>query len=85
MAKRARTPARPRDLNQLASHIGALATGQAQDVAEPANEAARKRGVARAAKLSAEERREIASKAARARWEKDRNDRQGPLRGPVVS
>ena len=68
MAKKARTPARPRDVNQLAAHIGALATGQAEDADQPVNEAARKRGAARAAKLTAEERRAIAKKAARARW-----------------
>lgn len=62
-------PHRPRDVNQLAVHVGRLATHQIED--EPLPSAARrKRGESRAAKLTAERRSEIARQAARARWEK---------------
>lgn len=71
MAKRRSTPARPRDLNQLAAHIGALATHQIEeDEPVPVNPSAQKRGRARAEKLTPEERKKIAQKAARARWDK---------------
>lgn len=70
----------PRDVNVLAHKIGRMATGQ--ELSEeapkgpPKNPAAvalgklggAKGGKARAAKLSARKRREIAKKAARARW-----------------
>lgn len=76
-------PKRPRDLNELASKIVALATGQ---VSEPTVEYARKNqhavalgrmgglvgGKARAKKLSKKERIRIAKKAAKARWKKTR-------------
>lgn len=73
-------PKRPRDLNQLAAAIVAEATGQvppppAEEV-DPIRAAARELGrrggliggKARAAKLSAKKRKEIARKGARARW-----------------
>lgn len=71
MSKRRKTPARPRDLNQLAKRIVDISTGEVPDE-EPAavNERAVRRGVARAAKLTAKRRRQIARKAARARWGK---------------
>lgn len=71
MAKRRTTPERPRDVNQLAQRIVAMATGQAPDDAPlPAEPAAAKRGAARAAALNPDERRAIAKKAAAARWHK---------------
>ena len=65
---------RPRDTNQLAKRIIDLAVGEATDVdVEPVNEFARagglKGGKARARNLTPERRREIARKAAKARWE----------------
>ena len=73
----------PRDTNQLAAHIVALSTGQESPVKQEApkkekNPAAValgrlggvKGGKARADKLSVERRREIASAAAKKRWEK---------------
>jgi len=73
---------RPRDPNQLAASIVADATTEAKPVelqdANGKNPAAvalgrlggLKGGKARAAKLSAKKRREIARKAAQARWKK---------------
>jgi hypothetical protein len=65
-------PKRPRDANQLARSIVELATGQAEEKA--VLESARKRGLkggkARAKALTQEQRSEIASIAARARWNK---------------
>lgn len=71
-------PKRPRDANQLAKNIVDLATGQAEEVdpdagKDPAAVARGKKGgakggPARAEKLTAEERSEIAKKAAQARW-----------------
>jgi hypothetical protein len=62
-------PKRPRDMNQLAAHVGKIATGEIEDT--PAtNPAAAKRGEARAAKLTPARRKEIAQKAAKARWGK---------------
>jgi hypothetical protein len=70
MPRKPRTPPRPRDLNQLAHRIGQIATHQIEDTPAPAvSETARKRGEARAAKLSPAKRKKIAKKAARARWE----------------
>ena len=58
---------RPRDTNQRAKRVVDIATGQASD--EPAEPTGRaKGGKARAAKLSAERRREIAKQAAESRW-----------------
>lgn len=66
-------PKRPRDLSELAAHIGKLAT---HEIEEPErthiDEKAVKRGHARATKLSPERKRAIAKKAAKARWKKDR-------------
>jgi hypothetical protein len=62
-------PKRPRDMNQLAVHVGRIATGEIEDT-PPTNPAASKRGDARAAKLTPARRKEIAQKAARSRWGK---------------
>ena len=72
MAKKS-TPARPRDLNQLAKHIVDLSTGEESDEPDeptPEQDRASKGGAARAAKLTPEERSEIAKKAAAVRWGK---------------
>jgi len=71
---------RPRDISQLAASIVADATSEEKLTPEPTkkNPAAvalgrlggLKGGKARAAKLSAKKRKEIAKKAAKARWEK---------------
>lgn len=71
-------PKRPRDTNQLAKLIADIATGEAADespatVKDPAavalgRKGGLKGGVARAKKLTAEERSVIAKKAAEARW-----------------
>lgn len=73
-------PKRPRDTNQLAKYIADLSTGDAtesdqNDGKDPAAvKLGRKGGLvggkARAAKLSAKERSEIARKAALVRWNK---------------
>lgn len=61
MAKRRR----PRDMNQLAVHIGKIATHEIEN--DPlVSRAAQKRGEARAAKLSPQRRKAIAKKAAKA-------------------
>ena len=75
-----RKPRRPRDANQLAKSIVDLATGDAKEgkLGEGKDSAAvssgrkggLKGGKARAAKLTAEERSEIARLAATARWQK---------------
>jgi hypothetical protein len=70
MPKRKQTPARPRDMNELAAHIGKIATHEIEDVT-PVENAASKRGDARAAKLSPARRKAIARKAARTRWNKE--------------
>jgi len=76
-------PKRPRDANQLARRIVDIATGDTDDTApsppiDPKKDAAAvalgrkgglKGGKARAEKLSPEERKRIAAKAASARWE----------------
>ncbi|NQT35847.1 MAG: hypothetical protein HQ581_00070 [Planctomycetes bacterium] len=87
MPKRSSKKKRPRDANQLAKVIVDEATDEAPDVAEDdppvddgKNPAAvalgrlggKKGGKARAAKLTKEERSEIARKAARARWGRSR-------------
>lgn len=56
-------------MNQLAVHVGKIATGEIEDT-QPTNTAASKRGEARAAKLTPTRRKEIAQKAARTRWSK---------------
>ena len=73
------TPTRPKlDLNQLAKRMLDEATGDAPKTKPPAQKNAaavelgalggRKGGAARAAKLTAEQRAEIAKKAAAGRW-----------------
>ena len=61
-------PDRPRDTNQLAKLMVDMTTGQVPNDSfdEPSGRA--KGGHARAASMSAERRREIARKAAAARW-----------------
>jgi hypothetical protein len=75
-------PKRPRDLNQWAKHMLDLATGAIREPSEALkNEAAvelgrrggLKGGKARAAALSADERKLIARKAARKRWDKTKS------------
>lgn len=72
----ANKPKRPRDANQLAKFIVDLATGE-DPVHEPDTSGQRKGGLkggkARAAKLSPEERSEIAKKAANARHSSRQN------------
>lgn len=69
----------PRDANQLAKYILDVTTGEADKVEPPEKNpaavalgrlGASKGGQARAAKLSPKKRREIAKKAAAARWDK---------------
>lgn len=72
-------PKRPRDPNQLAKAIVDIATGNAPpEVDSEPSEASQfarlgglKGGRARADKLTASQRKEIAQKAAAARWRKD--------------
>jgi hypothetical protein len=64
---------RPRDPIQLGKLIVDIATGQVEDHApeaetSPAIKIAKKGGKARAAKLTAKRRREIARQAAQTRW-----------------
>jgi hypothetical protein len=77
--KPARKPKRPRDPNLLALSVVAEATGQAPpqepDLRNPAAVAlgklgGAKGGKARADKLTAKRRREIANKAAETRWKR---------------
>ena len=74
-------PKRPKDPNELAKLIADIAVGSAEEdqiKKDDKNPAAvelgrlggKKGGVARAKKLSPEERKAIAQKAAKARWEK---------------
>ena len=73
-------PKRPRDPNQLAHLIAAIATGEVEDVKtdDDKNPAAvalgrkggLKGGAARAKKLTSEERSAIAKKGAASRWKK---------------
>jgi hypothetical protein len=71
MPRKRQTPPRPRDLNELAFRVGQIATHQVEDnVSPPVSDGARKRGEARAAKLTPAKRKAIARKAARARWDK---------------
>lgn len=68
-------PRRPRDPNQLAKSIVDIATGESSDPAETkfakrASKAGKKGGPARAKALTPEQRSEIASIAAQARWKK---------------
>ncbi len=64
---------RPADAIGCAVHVAKIATGEiGEDVPDPGKEYARKGGLkggrARAAKLTPEQRKEIARKAANARW-----------------
>jgi hypothetical protein len=82
MPKRSSKPKRPRDPNQLAKLIVALSVGDAEEpVAPPPDDTGKdpaavalgrrgglKGGAARAKSLSAKRRKEIALKAAKARW-----------------
>ena len=66
---------RPADVTRNAVHIMRLATGQEQEAGlDPGTAANRKGGLkggkARAEKLTAEERKAIAAKAAKSRWAK---------------
>jgi hypothetical protein len=80
MVDRSSKPKRPRDPNQLAKSIVDIATGQVSDDdpdsdKDPAAVSLGRRGglkggKARAAKLTPEQRREIARLAARKRWSK---------------
>lgn len=69
-------PKRPRDPNQLGKLIVDLSVGEAEDTPQhdgkdPAAVAlGKKGGEARAKSLSARDRKEIAKKAAKTRWEK---------------
>lgn len=68
-------PKRPRDTNQLAKLIVDIATEEVVEPKQaPVKEGRRKGGLkggkARAAKLTAEQRKEIAKKAAAKRWRK---------------
>ncbi len=70
-----KAPKRPRDPNQLAKLMVDLATGEASEVAETsftkrASKAGSKGGPARAQALTPQQRSEIASVAATARWKK---------------
>ncbi len=75
-----RSSKRPRDVNQLAKLVADIATGQAElPKTDEGKDAAAvslgrrgglKGGKARAEKLSAKQRAEIAKKAAKARWDK---------------
>jgi hypothetical protein len=74
MQKRPAKKKLPRDVNARAFAIGELATGNAESNTEsPKAEAGRKGGIkggsARAQKLSAQRRAEIARAAARKRWQ----------------
>ena len=76
-------PKRPRDPNQLAHLIAAIATREVDDVKtedgkDPAavalgRKGGLKGGKARAKKLSAAKRKAIAKKAASSRWKKERS------------
>lgn len=76
-----RSRKRPRDLNQLAARVVDEATGNAPTPADPdegkdpaavalGRKGGLKGGKARAERMTAEQRRDSARKAARARWEK---------------
>ncbi len=77
MPERSRRPKRPRDVSQLAHAVVKAATEGEPEPNDGKNPAAvalgrlggKKGGRARATKLSAERRSEIAKKAAKARWQ----------------
>lgn len=76
-------PKRPRDANQLAKSIVDIATGEAENTQEASGKdpaavalgrkGGLKGGKARAAKMTPEERSEIARLAATARWKKSKD------------
>ena len=69
MAKGPKGEKRPADAVGAAITVAKIATGEAQETnAEGKDPAAVKRGLARAQKLSPEERSRIAKKAAASRW-----------------
>lgn len=75
MSSMPKHPKRPRDPNQLAKLVVDIATGKSSDnvptsspMAELGRTGGLSGGTARAKKLSPERRREIAKKAAAARW-----------------
>jgi hypothetical protein len=75
MPKGPRGEKRPGDVVSAAIMVGRIATGDAEDtVRDPGTEANRKGGLkggkARADALSATKRKEIAEKAAKARWKR---------------
>ena len=80
MPSRSSKPKRPRDPNQLAKLVVGIATGEQAEVIELGNKnpaavllgrlGGQKGGLARAAALSPKKRREIAKRAATARWQK---------------
>lgn len=69
-------PNRPRDTVGRAVHVAKIATGEIEDTPEDdgkdkaAQALGKKGGKARASKLSAEQRKEIARKAAAKRWQR---------------
>lgn len=76
-----KAPKRPRDMNQLAKRIADIATGDHEDdpyegknpfAVELGRMGGLKGGKARASALTPEQRKEIAQKAAAARWSKDK-------------
>ena len=85
MGDQLKRPKRPRDINQRAASTVAIATGQAventpeviESTPEERHIAATmlgsKGGKARAAKLTREQRKEIAQKAAKSRWGKEKD------------
>lgn len=75
MPKGPRGEKRPADAIGLAVMVGKIATGEVEDNPTPEDKAhhsrgGKKGGAARAAKLTPEERSEIAKKAAAKRWSK---------------
>lgn len=72
MVDRSSKPKRPRDANQLAKRIVDIATGEEpeEEIDETRSRAGKKGAKARARALTPEERSDIASAAAAARWKK---------------
>jgi hypothetical protein len=73
-------PKRPRDPNQLAKHVISIATGEVEDREPTPEEQGKdpaaaalgsKGGKARASRMTAQQRSNIARKAANRRWAKD--------------
>lgn len=84
MSEKQKPPKRPRDINQRAASTVALATGQTTEIEPEATETpeatpeerhtaavtlGKKGGQARAKKLTPAQRKEIAERAAKARWQ----------------